>query len=71
MGVASCAEDFQLKEKLPNLEAILKIANDRSQEAKQLAEETFNDVLKVLNEKGKKAKEITENAKEDAKKSKN
>ena len=58
---------MQLKGKVPNLEAVPKLANERSQEAKKLAEETFTDVLNVLNEKGKKAKALTEKTKDDAK----
>lgn len=51
---------------------MLNLANERSEEAKKLAKETYQDVLKVLEEKGKKAKEIAERAKADAeKKSKN
>ncbi|KAH8119012.1 hypothetical protein DFH11DRAFT_1562416 [Phellopilus nigrolimitatus] len=56
----------ELKEKAPHLKDIISLANDRSEEAKKLAKETFQDVLNVLEEKGRKAKELSEKNKDDA-----
>ncbi|KAL5528657.1 hypothetical protein ACEPAF_7793 [Sanghuangporus sanghuang] len=53
----------ELFKKAPNVQALLDITKERSEEAKDLAKETVSDVLSVLEEKGKKAKEISERVK--------
>ncbi|KAL5523583.1 hypothetical protein ACEPAG_7756 [Sanghuangporus baumii] len=53
----------ELFKKVPNVQALLNITKERSEEAKELAKETVSDILSVLEEKGKKAKEISERAK--------
>ncbi|KAI5117766.1 hypothetical protein M0805_005197 [Coniferiporia weirii] len=58
----------ELKEKAPHLKDIMNLANERNDEAKKLAKETFQDVLSVLEEKGRKAKELSERTKNDAEK---
>ncbi|THH04579.1 hypothetical protein EW145_g5416 [Phellinidium pouzarii] len=58
----------ELKEKAPHLKDIMNMANERSEDAKRLTKETFQDVLDILEEKGRKAKELAERTKEDAEK---
>lgn len=53
--------------KAPHFQDALNLAQDRSEDAKKLAKETFSDVMAVLEEKGKKAKELEE-TKEDVEK---
>lgn len=60
------AEKFQ-----PQMEGIVAVVREDSQEAKELAKETFADIMHVLEEKAEKAKGLKEKAKEDGKEAKN
>lgn len=50
-----------------DLQSLMKISQERSGDAKQLAEETYRDIMKVLQEKAGKAKKIVDEGKEQAK----
>ncbi|CDO69303.1 hypothetical protein BN946_scf184976.g22 [Trametes cinnabarina] len=54
--------------RLPDVKIFVKVSQERSEDAKKLAEETYEAVLQVLEEKGKKAKQLTEEVKDDTKK---
>ncbi|GJE95506.1 hypothetical protein PsYK624_116910 [Phanerochaete sordida] len=53
-----------------DVQSLLALTKDKSEDAKHLAEETYQDVLKVLKEKASKAKKIAEEGKKEAKQSK-
>jgi len=61
----------KLGEMKPQMEAFVNVARQDSQEAKDLAKETFEDISNVLKEKAEKAKGLKEKAKGDAQESKN
>ncbi len=44
----------------------VQVAGEKSDEAKQLAKETLQDIMNLLEEKGKKAQKLKEKTKEDA-----
>ena len=48
----------------------MELANKHGKEAKELIDETYQDIVKILEEKGKKAKEIADKAKGDVEKGK-
>lgn len=50
-----------------DIQALFALSQNKGQDAKQLAEETYHDVLNVLKEKASKAKKIAEEGKEEAK----
>lgn len=50
-----------------DMQALMELSQQKSGDAKQLAEETYRDVLKVLQEKAAKAKKIAEESKDEAK----
>lgn len=52
--------------KVPNAQALIALSQDKGDDAKKLAQETWDDVLKVLDDKGKKAKALAEATKEEA-----
>ncbi|OJT01839.1 hypothetical protein TRAPUB_7704 [Trametes pubescens] len=54
--------------RVPDVKVFVKVSQDKREEAKKLAQETYEAVLKVLEEKGKKAKQLSEEVKEDTKK---
>ncbi|KAH9847623.1 hypothetical protein C2E23DRAFT_741369 [Lenzites betulinus] len=53
--------------RIPDVKVFVKVSQDKREEAKKLAQETYEAVLQVLEEKGKKAKALSEEVKEDAK----
>lgn len=53
-----------------DVQSLLALTKDKSDDAKHLAEETYQDVLKVLKEKAGKAKKIVDEGKQEAKQSK-
>ena len=53
--------------RMPDVKVFVKVSQERSEDAKKLAKETYEAVLQVLEEKGKKAKQLTEEVKEDTK----
>lgn len=55
-------------QKVPDLKVLVKVSQEKSEDAQKLAKETYQDLLKVLQEKGKKAKDLTQDVKEDTKK---
>ncbi|KAI0829630.1 hypothetical protein BC628DRAFT_1408486 [Trametes gibbosa] len=56
--------------RIPDVKVFVKVSQDRGEEAKKLAQETYEAILQVLEEKGKKAKALSEVVKEDVKKRK-
>ena len=54
--------------KAPHVQALLTAVKERGDDAKQLAQETWQDVVNVLEEKGKKAKELGDRLEEDVEK---
>ncbi|KAI0633350.1 hypothetical protein C8Q77DRAFT_1217776 [Trametes polyzona] len=52
--------------RVPDVKVFVKVSQERREDAKQLAQETYEAVLQVLEEKGKKAKQLSEQAKEDS-----
>ncbi|EPQ57462.1 hypothetical protein GLOTRDRAFT_38540 [Gloeophyllum trabeum ATCC 11539] len=56
------------QEKTPNAKEFLKLSQERGDDAKQLAKETYEEILRVLEEKGKEAKKLAEETKDEAKK---
>jgi hypothetical protein len=52
----------------PKMEGFVAVVRQDSQEAKELAKETFSDIMQVLDEKAEKAKGLKEKAKGDARK---
>ncbi|KAI8975817.1 hypothetical protein BD414DRAFT_496993 [Trametes punicea] len=54
--------------RLPDVKVFVKVSQDRREDAKKLAEETYEAVLQVLEEKGRKAKQLSEEVKEDTRK---
>ena len=50
-----------------DVQSLMRLSQEKSGDAKQLAEETYRDVLKVLQEKAGKAKKIAEEGKEEVK----
>ncbi|RPD63871.1 hypothetical protein L227DRAFT_572311 [Lentinus tigrinus ALCF2SS1-6] len=55
--------------RMPDVQVFVKVSQERSEDAKKLAKETYEAVLQVLEEKGKKAKQLSEEVKEDTKSS--
>ncbi|TFK54318.1 hypothetical protein OE88DRAFT_1624751 [Heliocybe sulcata] len=53
-------------EKTPNVKEFIKVSQERSDDARQLAKETYEEILRVLEEKGKKAKRMAEETGKDA-----
>ncbi|EJD55711.1 hypothetical protein AURDEDRAFT_109936 [Auricularia subglabra TFB-10046 SS5] len=56
-----------LLQKVPNAEALQRLAEERGEEAEKLAKETWDELIDVLRKKSERAKELVEDAKEDAK----
>ncbi|KAI0356215.1 hypothetical protein OH77DRAFT_1423818 [Trametes cingulata] len=54
-------------QRVPDVKVFVKVSQDRREDAKKLAQETYEAVLKVLEEKGQKAKQLSEEVKEDTK----
>ena len=54
--------------RMPDVKVFVKVSQQRSDDAKQLAKETYEAVLQVLEEKGKKAKKLSEELKEETQK---
>ncbi|THH32506.1 hypothetical protein EUX98_g1698 [Antrodiella citrinella] len=54
-------------ENAPDMKVFVQLSQQKSEEAKQLAKETYDDVLKVLEEKAKKARGLVDETKEEAK----
>ncbi|KAI0690194.1 hypothetical protein C8T65DRAFT_672032 [Cerioporus squamosus] len=54
--------------RMPDVKVFVKVSQERSEDAKKLAKETYEAVLQVLEEKGKKAQQLSEEVKEDTKK---
>lgn len=54
-------------EKLPDVKVFIQLSQERGEDAKKLAKETYHDVFKVLEAKSKKAKELVSKTKEEAK----
>ena len=54
-------------EKHPHIKDFVAIAGEKGDEAKKLAQETFNDIMSVLEEKGKKAQKLKESMKDEVK----
>ncbi|RDX50135.1 hypothetical protein OH76DRAFT_1381302 [Lentinus brumalis] len=55
-------------ERIPDVKVFVKVSQERGEDAKKLAKETYEAVLQVLEEKGKKAKQLSEEVKDDTKK---
>jgi hypothetical protein len=55
-----------LKDKRPQLDEFVAVVRKDSDEAKELAKETFADVMHVLDEKAEKAKSLKDKSKGDA-----
>ena len=55
--------------RVPDVKVFVKVSQERREDAKKLAQETYEAVLQVLEEKGQKAKQLAEEVKEDTKKS--
>ncbi len=55
-------------ERMPDVKVFVKVSQERGEDAKKLAKETYEAVLQVLEEKGKKAKQLSEEVKDDTKK---
>ncbi|KAI0743833.1 hypothetical protein C8Q80DRAFT_1183375 [Daedaleopsis nitida] len=55
--------------RMPDVKVFVKVSQEKSEDAKKLAKETYEAVLEVLEEKGKKAKRLSEEVQQDAKKS--
>ncbi|KAI0655905.1 hypothetical protein C8Q70DRAFT_1016263 [Cubamyces menziesii] len=55
--------------RVPDVQVFVKVSQERREDAKKLAQETYEAVLQVLEEKGQKAKQLAEEVKEDTKKS--
>ena len=53
--------------RMPDVKVFVKVSQERSEDAKKLAKETYEAVLQVLEEKGKKAKQLSEEVKKDTK----
>lgn len=58
---------LQALKKVPNAQALVELSQSRSEDAKKLAQETWDELLRVLEDKGKKAKELAQGTKEEAK----
>lgn len=54
-------------EKVPDMKVFVQLSQKKSEEAKSLAKETYEEVFKVLEEKAKKARGIVEETKDEAK----
>ncbi|KAI0373383.1 hypothetical protein BV20DRAFT_989057 [Pilatotrama ljubarskyi] len=54
--------------RVPDVKVFVKVSQDRREDAKKLAQETYEAVLQVLEEKGQKAQQLSEEVKEDTKK---
>jgi len=54
-------------EKAPDMKVFVQLSQNKSEKAKKLAKETYDDVFRVLEEKAKKAKGIVEETKDEAK----
>ena len=55
-------------ERLPDVKVFVQVSREKSDEAKKLAKETYEDVLRVLEEKSKKAKRLAEEVQDDSNK---
>ncbi|KDQ57699.1 hypothetical protein JAAARDRAFT_207184 [Jaapia argillacea MUCL 33604] len=53
----------EMLEKTPDVQVLIKLSQERGEEAKQLAQETYRDLLKVLEDKAQKAKRLAESTK--------
>ncbi|KAI0675032.1 hypothetical protein C8Q78DRAFT_1010127 [Trametes maxima] len=53
--------------RVPDVKVFVKVSQERREDAKKLAQETYEAVLEVLEEKGKKAKQLSEEVKEGTK----
>ncbi|EMD33600.1 hypothetical protein CERSUDRAFT_98163 [Gelatoporia subvermispora B] len=54
--------------KMPDVDALVKISQERGEDARDLLRETYEDVAKVLQDKAQKAKSLNSEVKEEAKK---
>ncbi|KAI0769674.1 hypothetical protein BD413DRAFT_476947 [Trametes elegans] len=54
--------------RVPDVKVFVKVSQDRREDAKKLAQETYEAVLEVLEEKGKKAKQLADDVKHDTNK---
>ena len=55
--------------RMPDMKVFVRVSQERGEDAKKLAQETYEEVMRVLQEKAKKAKQLSEEAKKDAKRS--
>jgi len=56
----------EVLKKAPHVQALLTAVKERGDDAKQLAQETWQDVVRVLEEKGKKAEKLGKEVKDEA-----
>ncbi|KAH9942344.1 uncharacterized protein BXZ73DRAFT_97757 [Epithele typhae] len=53
--------------RVPDVEVLVKLSREHGEDAKKLAQETYDDVMKVLEEKSRKAEDLSRKAKDDFK----